>query len=105
MPKAIIEVYFELLVRNFYAQIFCSCHSKFVKTIFIFMHRIAITVFVYISFSMSIKMALVSYMSHRLRTKRMAQLNFLQGLQIANQKGYSSFNARRARHNFFHKKI
>ena len=46
MAKAIIEVYFELLVTNFYAQISCSCHSKFVKTISILMHRIAITVFV-----------------------------------------------------------
>ena len=49
MPKAIIEVYFELLVTNFYAQIFCSCHSKFVKIISILMHRIAITVFVSLS--------------------------------------------------------
>ena len=53
MPKAIIEVYFELLVTNFYAQISCSCHSKFVKIISILMHRIAITVFVYISFPVS----------------------------------------------------
>ena len=56
MPKAIIEVYFELLVTNFYAQISCSCHSKFVKIISILMHRIAITVFVYISFPASTKM-------------------------------------------------
>ena len=28
MPKAIIGVYFDLLVTNFYAQISCSCHSK-----------------------------------------------------------------------------
>ena len=28
MPKAIIEVFFELFVTNFYAQISCSCHSK-----------------------------------------------------------------------------
>ena len=47
MPKAIIEVYFELLVTNFYAQISCSCHSEFVKTL---------TVFVYISFPASTKM-------------------------------------------------
>ena len=33
MPKAIIEVYFELLATNFYAQISCSCHSEFVKII------------------------------------------------------------------------
>ena len=56
MLKAIIEVYFELLVTNFYAQISCSCHSKFVKIISILMHRIAITVFVYISFPASTKM-------------------------------------------------
>ena len=56
MLKAIIEVYFELLVTNFYAQISCSCHSKFVKIISILMHRIAITVFVYISFPASTKL-------------------------------------------------
>ena len=56
MPKAIIEVYFELLVTNFYAQISCSCHSKFAKIISILMHPIAITVFVYISFPTSTKM-------------------------------------------------
>ena len=56
MHQAIIEVYFELSVTNFYAQISCSCHSKFVKIITIFMYRIAITVFVYISFSASTKM-------------------------------------------------
>ena len=50
MPKAIIKVYFKLLVTNFYAHIYCSSHSKFVKIISILMHRIAITVFVYISF-------------------------------------------------------
>ena len=50
MPKAITEVYFELLVTNFYAQISCSCHSKFAKIISILMHRIAITVFVYTIF-------------------------------------------------------
>ena len=48
-PKVKTEVYFELLVTNFYAQIFCSCHSKFVKIISILMHRIAITVFVSLS--------------------------------------------------------
>ena len=56
MPKAIIEVYFELLVTNFYAQISCSCHSEFVKITSILMHRIAITVFVYISLPPSAKM-------------------------------------------------
>ena len=56
MPKAIIEVYFELLVTIFFAQISCSCHLKFVKIISILMHRIAITVFVYISFPASTKM-------------------------------------------------
>ena len=55
MPKAITEVYFELLVTNFYAQI-SRCHSKFVKIISIPMHRIAINVFVYISFPASTKM-------------------------------------------------
>ena len=33
MAKAIIEVYFELLVTNFYAQISCCCHSKFAKIV------------------------------------------------------------------------
>ena len=56
MPKAIIEVYFELLVTNFYAQISCSCHSKFWEIISILRHRIAITVFVYINFPASTKM-------------------------------------------------
>ena len=55
MSKAIIEVYFELLVTNFYAQISCSCHSKFGKIISILMNRIAIAVFVYISFPASTK--------------------------------------------------
>ena len=56
MPKAIIEVYFEPLVTNFYAQISFSCHSKFMKIISILMHRIAITVFVCLSFPASTKM-------------------------------------------------
>ena len=56
MPKAIIEVYFELLGTNFYAQTSCSCLSKFVKIISILIHRIAITVLVYISFPTSGKM-------------------------------------------------
>ena len=56
MPKAIIKVYFKLLVTNFYAQIYCSSHSKFVKITSILMHRIAITVFVYIRFPAPTKM-------------------------------------------------
>ena len=56
LPKAITEVYFELLVTNFFAQTSCSCHSKFVKIISIRMHRIAITVFVSISVPASTKM-------------------------------------------------
>ena len=56
MPKATNEVYFELLVTNFYTQISFSCHSKFVKIIFILMHRISITVFVYMSFPAATKM-------------------------------------------------
>ena len=55
MPKAITEVYFELLVTNFYAQVSCSRHSKFVKIIPILMHRITSAVFVYIKFPASIK--------------------------------------------------
>ena len=42
IPKAIIKVYFELLVVNFYAQIFCSRHSEFVKIIpysSVYIHR------------------------------------------------------------------
>ena len=56
MPKAIIEVYFELLVTNFYGQISCSFYSKFVKIISSLIHRIVIIVFVYISFPTSTKM-------------------------------------------------
>ena len=56
MPKAIIEVYFEILATNFYALISGSCHSKFVKIISIFMHRIAISVLIFISFPASTKM-------------------------------------------------
>ena len=56
MPKAITEVYFELLVTNFYAQISCNCHSKFVKIRPILMNRIASAVFVYKSFPASTKM-------------------------------------------------
>ena len=96
MPKTIIEVYF---LTNFYTQISCSCHLKFVKIISILMHRIGITVFVYISFP-----ALhVSYMSHKIRTKIMAQLSFVQRLQIANQKGCFNFDNRRPRDDFLSK--
>ena len=41
---------------------------------------------------------LVSYMFHKLRTKIMAQLNFVQQLQIANQKGYSNLDTSARRH-------
>ena len=56
IPKAITEVYFELLVMNFYTQISCSRHSKFVKIIPILMHCIASAVFVYTSSPASTKM-------------------------------------------------
>ena len=56
MLKAIIEVYFELLVTNFYAQISWSCHSMFVKIITILMHHTASTLFAYITFSTSTRM-------------------------------------------------
>ena len=100
MSKAIIEVYFELLAAIFYAQISCSCHSKFVKIISILMHLIAITVFVYINFPSSTKMFWLN-ISHKLRTKIMAKLNFVQRLQIANQKGYSNFDC----HDFYQNNI
>ena len=51
------------------------------------------------------QIVLVSYMSHKLRTKTMAQLNFVQQLQIANQKGYSNFDNRHAHHDFYQKNI
>ena len=35
----------------------------------------------------------------------MVQLNFVQRLQIANQKGYSNFDTRRARHDFYQNNI
>ena len=57
MPKAIIEVYFELLATNVYGQISCSFYSKFVKIISSLIHCIVIIVFVY----------------HKLRAKIMAQ--------------------------------
>ena len=104
MAKAIIEVYFELLVTNFYAQISCSCHSKFMKIISILMHRIAITVFSLHKFSRVNQNVLFSYMPHKLWTKIMAQLNFVQRLQISNQK-YSNFDTRRARHEFYQNNI
>ena len=56
MLKAIVEVYSELSVTNFYAQIFCNRHSKFVKIIRILMHRTVSAVFVYISFPAFIKL-------------------------------------------------
>ena len=105
MPKAIIEVYFELLVTNFYDQIFCSCHSKIVKIISILMHCIAVTLFIYIRLATVNQNVLVSYMSHKLRTKIKAQLNFVQRLQLANQKGYSNFDTRHDRHDFYHNNI
>ena len=105
MPKAIIEVYFELLVTNFYDQIFCSCHSKIVKIISILMHCIAVTLFIYIRLATVNQNVLVSYMSHKLRTKIKAQLNFVQRLQLANQKGYSNFDIRHDRHDFYHNNI
>ena len=94
MLKAIIKVYSELLVTNFYAQISCIVHSKFVKII---------TILTYLSdccvclrkFSRINQIDLVSYMSHKLRAKVMGQLNFVQRLQIANQKGCSDFDTAR----------
>ena len=83
MLNAITEVYFELLVTNFYAHISRSCHSKFVKIISILMHRIAITVCLH-KLSLANQNVFVSYKSHKLRTKITAQLNFAQLLQIAN---------------------
>ena len=56
MLKAIIKVYSELLVTNFYAQISCSVHLKFVKIITILMHLSVCTVFVYVSFPASTKL-------------------------------------------------
>ena len=85
MPKAITEVYFELLVTNFYAQISCSRHSKYSQCC-VCLHK----------FSCINQNVLVSYMSRKLRAKIMAQLNFVQRLQIANQKRYSDFNTRRS---------
>ena len=35
----------------------------------------------------------------------MAYLNLVQRLQIANQKGYSNFDTKRARHDFYQKNI
>ena len=35
----------------------------------------------------------------------MVQLNFIQRLQIANQKAYSNFDTRRAHHDFYHSNI
>ena len=74
-PKAITEVYFELSVTNFYAQISCSCqiscsyasHSYYC----VCLHK----------FSRLNQNVLLSYLPHKLRTKIMAQLNFVQRLQ------------------------
>ena len=57
------------------------------------------------NFSRANQNVLVSYMSHKFRTKIIAQLNFLQRLQIANQKGYSNFDTWRAHHDFYHNNI
>ena len=56
IPKAIIEVYFELLVKILCAQISCIHYLKFVKIIPILMQLIAGAAFVYISFPASTKM-------------------------------------------------
>ena len=104
MPKAIIEVYFELLVSNFYAQTSCSCHSNFVKIVSILMHHIAITVFVYISFLALNKMIWLVTCSTN-SGQKVAQLNFVQRLQIANQKCYYNFDTRCARHDFYQSSV
>ena len=57
------------------------------------------------NFSRANQNVLVSYMSHKFRTKIIAELNFLQRLQIANQKGYSNFDTWRAHHDFYHNNI
>ena len=103
MPKGIIEIYFEFLETNFYAQISCNGHAKFAKIIFILMHRIAIAVFVYISFPTSTKKFCLAV--PQTQDKIMAQLSFVQRLQIANQNGYSNFNTRRTRNGFYHNNI
>ena len=90
MFKAIIEVYFELLVTKFYTQISCSCHSKFLKIISILMLRNSHYCVCLHNLSRVNQNVLASYMSHKLRTRIMTQLNFVQRLQIANQKGYLS---------------
>ena len=96
MLKAIIEVYSELLETNFYTQISCSRHSKFVKILPIFMHLTVSAVFVYLSFPASTKLIWSVTFSPKLRAKVMDQLNFVQQLQIANQKGYSDFDTGRS---------
>ena len=104
MPKAITEVYFELSITNSYPQISCSFHSNIVKIISILIHHIANTVFV-CKFSRVNQNVLVSYMSHKLRTKIMAQLNFVQRLHITNQKGYSNFDTKCGRYDFYQSNI
>ena len=84
MPKTIIEVYFELLVTNFYAQISCSCHLKF------HLHASYSQCCVCLDkFSCVNQNVLVSYMFRKLMAKIIAQLNFVQRLQIENQKYFS----------------
>ena len=57
MLKAIMKVYSELLVTDFYAQISCSVHSKFVKVITTLIHLSICAVWlVYVSFPASTKL-------------------------------------------------
>ena len=85
MPKAIIEVYFELLVRflrsDFLQLLFKVCEN--------YSHHHASSIHYCVclcKFSRIYQNVFISYMSHQLRTKIMAQLNFVQRLQISNQK-------------------
>ena len=85
MPKAIIEVYFELLVRflrsDFLQLLFKVCEN--------YSHPHASYIHYCVclrKFSRIYQNVFISYMSHQLRTKIMAQLNFVQRLQISNQK-------------------
>ena len=95
IPKAIIEVYFELLVTNFLQLSFKVCENYFhpdasYSHYYVCLHK----------FSRINQNVLVSYMSHKLTTKIMLQLNCVQRLQIANQIGYFNFDTRRSRHDF-----
>ena len=57
MLKATIKVYSELLVTDFYAQISCSVHSKFVKVVTTLIHLYICAVWlVYVSFPASTKL-------------------------------------------------